>query len=154
MASAFDNQSKTSQLKTFFDRPKEKELVTFLREIAILVEARVPLVRALDSIKTQNYSPGIKQMVQDIQKKIEGGESLSDGFAEYPRFFSPLYINVTKAGEASGRLEKVLNYLADNREKRYELRRKITGALIYPAVILLSFLGVFKIGRASCRERV
>ena len=143
MASAFDNQSKTSQLKTFFDRPKEKELVTFLREIAILVEARVPLVRALDSIKTQNYSPGIKQMVQDIQKKIEGGESLSDGFAEYPRFFSPLYINVTKAGEASGRLEKVLNYLADNREKRYELRRKITGALIYPAVILLSFLGVF-----------
>jgi len=137
------SQTQASQLKTFFDRPKEKEIVTFLRELAILVEARVPLVRALNSIKTQNYSPGVKLMVQEIQKRIEGGESLSDGFAQYPHFFTPLYINVTRAGEASGRLEKVLNYLADNREKRYELRRKIIGALVYPAVILLSFLGVF-----------
>jgi type IV pilus assembly protein PilC len=133
----------SSKFKLFFERPKEKELVTFLRELAILVEARVPLVRALNSIKSQKYSLGVVKMVTILQKKIEGGESLSDGFAEFPKQFSTLYINVTRAGEASGRLEKVLNYLADNREKRYELRRKIIGALVYPVVIMLSFVGVF-----------
>jgi len=133
----------TSKLDFLSGRPKEKELVTFLRELAILVEARVPLMRALNSIKGQSYSPAIQKMVVTIQKKIEDGDSLSDGFATFPKSFSSLYVNVTKAGEASGRLEKVLNYLADNREKRYELRRKIIGALVYPAVILLSFLGVF-----------
>ena len=132
-----------SKIKIFFERPKEKELVTFLRELAILVEARVPLVRSLNSIKNQKYSPGMIRMVTILQKKVEDGDSLSDGFAEFPEFFSALYINVTRAGEASGRLEKVLNYLADNREKRFELKRKITGALVYPAVILLSFVGVF-----------
>lgn len=131
------------KIRNFLDRPKEKEIVTFLRELAILVEARVPLMRALNSIKSQNYSVGIKNMVADIQKNVEEGDSLSDGFARYPHSFSNLYINVTRAGEASGRLEKVLNYLADNREKRYELKRKIVGALIYPGVILLSFIGVF-----------
>lgn len=129
--------------KFYFNKPKEKELVTFFRELAILVEARVPLVRALDSIKKQKYSLGILQMVTVLQKKVEGGDSLSDAFEEFPDYFSSLYINVTRAGEASGRLEVVLNYLADNREKRFELRRKIVGALVYPAVILLSFLGVF-----------
>jgi type IV pilus assembly protein PilC len=124
-------------------RPKEKELVTFFRELAILVEARVPLVRALNSIKSQKYSFGVVQMVTVLQKKVEGGESLSDSMEEFPGYFSNLYVNVTRAGEASGRLDKVLNYLADNRERRYELRRKIVGALVYPGVILLSFLGVF-----------
>lgn len=131
------------QLGSFFERPKEKELVTFLRELSILVEARVPLVRALNSIKSQSYGIGIIKIVTVLQKKVEDGDSLSDGFAEFPQYFSPLYINVTRAGEASGRLEIVLNYLADNRERRFDLRRKIIGALVYPAVILLSFLGVF-----------
>ncbi|MBM3256629.1 MAG: type II secretion system F family protein, partial [Candidatus Moranbacteria bacterium] len=130
-------------IKTFLNRPKEKELVTFLRELAILVEARVPLVRALESIKKQKYSPGLIEMAGSFQKRVEGGSPLSEAMEEYSRYFSPLYINVTRAGEASGRLDKVLNYLADNREKRYELRRKIIGALIYPGVISISFLAVF-----------
>jgi type IV pilus assembly protein PilC len=132
-----------SRIKAFFDRPKERELVTFLRELAILVEARVPLVRSLESIKKQKYSPGLIEMVSNFQKKVEGGSPLSEAMEEYSFYFSPLYVNVTRAGEASGRLEKVLNYLADNREKCYELKRKITGALIYPAVILISFTAVF-----------
>ena len=130
-------------VKFYFNRPKEKELVTFFRELAILVEARVPLVRALNSIKIQNYSQGISQIAGVIQKKVEGGDSLSDSMEEFPHCFSNLYINVTRAGEASGRLDKVLNYLADNRERSFDLRRKILGALVYPGVILLSFLGVF-----------
>jgi len=131
------------RLNYYLHRPKEKELVTFFRELAILVEARVPLVRALSSIKSQNYSLGVLQIVTVLEKKVEGGDSLSDAMEEFPGYFSSLYVNVTRAGEASGRLDKVLNYLADNREKRYELKRKIIGALVYPGVILLSFLGVF-----------
>jgi len=131
------------KLKSFFDKAREKELVTFFRELAILVEARVPLVRALNSIKNQKYSTAAVRMVTVLQRKVEGGEPLSDALESFPQYFSPLYVNVVRAGEASGRLERVLNYLADNREKRYELKRKIVGALVYPAVILLSFLGVF-----------
>lgn len=131
------------KINSVMHRPKEKELVTFFRELAILVEARVPLVRALSSIKNQKYSVGILEMVTVLQKKVEGGESLSDSMEEFPSCFPSLYTNVTRAGEASGRLDKVLNYLADNRERQYELKRKIMGALVYPGVILLSFLGVF-----------
>ncbi len=129
--------------KSFFGRMKEKELVTFFRELSILVEARVPLIRALKSIRSQEHSQGMSEMVADFQRRIEGGNQLSEAMEEYDRYFSPLYINVVKAGETSGRLEVVLNYLADSREKSYELRRKIIGALIYPAVIMAAFLGVF-----------
>lgn len=131
------------KLRIAFDKPREKEIVTFMRELAILVEARVPLIRALSSIRKQKYSSGLIGIVSVLQKKVEGGRSLSEAFEEFPKYFPPLYVNVTRAGEASGRLEKVLNYLADNREKSFELRRKIVGALVYPGVILLSFLGVF-----------
>ena len=127
----------------YFNKPKEKELVTFMRELAILVEARVPLIRALGSIRKQQYSVGLINMVGMIQQKVEGGKSLSEALEQFPSYFPPLYINVTRAGEASGRLEKVLNYLADNREKSYDLRKKITGAMIYPGVIGLSFVAVF-----------
>lgn len=137
------NYSLIEKFSKRLNQPKEKEMVTFFRELAILVEARVPLVRALSSIKDQKYSIGVVKMVTNIQKKVEGGESLSEAMEEFPECFSALYINVTQAGEASGRLDKVLNYLADNREKSYELRRKIIGALVYPGVIMLSFLGVF-----------
>ncbi len=127
----------------YMNRPKEKEIVTFMRELAILVEARVPLIRALGSIRKQKYSVGLLSMVGMIQKKIEGGKSLSEAFEQFPSYFPPLYVNVARAGEASGRLEKVLNYLADNRERSFELRKKITGAMIYPGVIGFSFVAVF-----------
>lgn len=127
----------------YLNKPKEKEIVTFMRELAILVEARVPLIRALGSIRKQKYSIGLLNMVGMIQQKVEGGKSLSEAFEQFPAYFPPLYVNVTRAGEASGRLEKVLNYLADNREKAYDLKKKITGAMIYPGVIGLSFVAVF-----------
>lgn len=145
-ASLLDNSkahSLANKISRIANRPNEKELVTFFRELSILVEARVPLVRALSSIRSQRYSVGIVRMVSTLQKKVEGGESLSEAMEEFPEYFSNLYINVTRAGEASGRLDKVLNYLADNREKSYDLRRKVVGALVYPGVIMLSFMGVF-----------
>ncbi len=131
------------KLSFYLNKPKEKEIVTFMRELAILVEARVPLIRALGSIRKQKYSDGLLNMVGMIQQKVEGGKSLSEAFEQFPSYFPPLYVNVARAGEASGRLEKVLNYLADNREKAYDLKKKITGAMIYPGVIGLSFVAVF-----------
>jgi len=131
------------KIRKVLNRAKEKEIVAFLRELSILVEARVPLVRALNTIRDQSTSIGISEMALVLEKKVEGGGSLSEAMEEFPKYYSSLYINVIRAGEASGRLERVLNYLADYREKRYELKRKITGALIYPLVIMLSFAGVF-----------
>ena len=132
-----------NDVEAFINRPKEKEIVTWMRELAILVEARVPLVRALSTMKNQNYNSGVNAMIQKICKKIEEGKSLSEAVELFPGQFSSLYINVIKAGEASGRLERVLEYLATYREKQYELKRKIMGAMTYPGIILLSFGGVF-----------
>lgn len=140
---SFKNSEVYTFVKRFLNRPKEKEIVAFMRELSILVEARVPLVRALNTIKNQSYGTGIVDIATNLEKKVEGGGSLSEGLEDFPQYFSGLYINVIRAGEASGRLERVLNYLADYREKRFELKRKISGALIYPLVILVSFAGVF-----------
>jgi len=131
------------QINKYLERPNEKELVAFLRELAILVEARVPLVRALNVIALHNQSKGVADMAKVMGRKIEDGGSLSEAMEEFRTSFSDLYIYVVKAGEASGRLEKVLEYLASYREKNYELKRQIQGALIYPIFILIAFLGVF-----------
>lgn len=130
-------------IESYINKPKEKEIVTWMRELSILVEARVPLVRALSTMKNQNYTTGVNLMITKVCKKIEEGKSLSEALEFFPGQFSDLYINVIKAGEASGRLERVLNYLAGYREKQYELRRKIKGAMTYPGIILFSFGGVF-----------
>ncbi len=133
----------TQKIEDLFNRPKEKEIVTLLRELSILVEARVPLIRALSTMKNQNYTVGVVSLITRVCKKIEEGKSLSEALESFPKEFSPLYINVIRAGEASGRLERVLNYLASYREKQFELKRKIMGALMYPLIISLSFAGVF-----------
>jgi len=132
-----------NRIKERIERPKEKEIVAFLRELSILIASRVPLVRALNIVEAQTEDEGIKRIAKDMGRKVEGGGSLSEAMEEFPNQFSALYIYVVRAGEASGRLDKVLEYLATHREKGFELRRKLQGALIYPIFILLAFAGVF-----------
>lgn len=123
-----------------FKRVKRKEIFVFFRQISILVEANIPLVQALKSLGQQVKSPYFEEILFEIANNVDGGMSLSQAMAKYPKIFSNFSINLIKSGEVSGRLQECLNYLAEYLEKEYYLVSKIRGAMAYPAFILSAFL--------------
>ncbi|MFZ2188310.1 MAG: type II secretion system F family protein [Candidatus Moraniibacteriota bacterium] len=123
----------------YFDKVTSKELVIFFRQLAILIEARVPIVVALAAIGEQTTSSFLKIILAEAMKDIEDGVPLSDALAKHKEVFSNLVINIIKAGEASGNLRKSVEYVADNIEKNYNLSNKVKSAMLYPAIIMVVF---------------
>ncbi|MDO9231362.1 MAG: type II secretion system F family protein [bacterium] len=129
-------------LKTFlkyYDRVTEKELVIFFRQLAILIEARVPIVTSLSAIKEQTSNEYLTKIIREMISDIEDGMSFSGSMEKYKDVFSNLSINIIKAGEASGNLKKSVDYVAENIERNYALASRVKSALIYPALVLLVF---------------
>jgi len=124
----------------YFDKVTSKELVIFFRQLAILIEARVPIVTTLTAISEQTANLYFKNILDDAIKNIEDGMTLSDALAKNRDIFSELSINVIKAGEASGNLKKSVEYVADNIEKNYTLTSKIKSAMMYPCIVLAVFV--------------
>lgn len=112
------------------------DLVVFSRQLATLIEAGVPLVQALGILSEQIENAFFKQVIIKIKQDIESGVSFYDALAKYPKIFSELFINMCRAGEASGMLNEVLERLANYLEKTANLIRKVRSSLIYPAVIV------------------
>lgn len=125
---------------TFLQRVKTKEVVMFYRQLAILLEAGVPVVACLRALTEQTTNPYFKNIVFEVEADVRGGTSVSQALAKHKKVFSSFYINVIKSGEAAGRLAEILGYLADHAEEEYNLNRKIRGAMIYPAAILSLFI--------------
>lgn len=124
----------------FLERVKAKDIVIFSRQLASLMEARVPLLESLKALIKQTSNRALKEKILQITEDVEGGANLSKAFAKHPKVFSPFYINMVKTGEVSGNLEKSLTYLADYLEKEFHLIGQIKGAFIYPAFILIVFI--------------
>jgi type IV pilus assembly protein PilC len=120
----------------FLDRISPKEVVLFSRQLATLINAKVPIVMALKILQTQVSSHKLQKIIGEIAAKVEGGEALSAAITGYPKLFNDMYVNLVHSGELSGGLDESLGYLADQVEKDYDLRSKIIGALTYPAFIL------------------
>ncbi|MCX7661262.1 MAG: type II secretion system F family protein [Candidatus Omnitrophica bacterium] len=112
------------------------DLVVFSRQLATLIEAGIPLVQALGILAEQIENRFFKQIIIKIKQDIESGVSFYDALARYPKIFSELFINMCRAGEASGMLNEVLERLANYLEKTANLIRKVRSSLIYPAVIV------------------
>jgi hypothetical protein len=111
-------------------------ITTFTRQLSILQDAGLPIVRSL-KILEGNAKPGkLKNALQDVVEEIEGGATLSEGMAKCPKVFNRLYVNMIKAGEAGGALEVILQRLADFMERAEALKRKVKGAMIYPIVVI------------------
>ena len=127
-----------SKLQTFklFDRVKPKELVVFFRQLSTMSAANLPIVAALRILIKQTESQKLKTIISEIADEVDGGARLSQAFARHPDVFNNFYVNMVRSGETSGHLDEVLSYLADQREKDYDLMSKIRGAMIYPAFIL------------------
>jgi len=115
---------------------KLDDLVIFSRQLATMIDAGIPLVQALGILSEQIESKALKAVVSQVRQDIEGGMSFCDALAKHPDVFSDLFINMTKAGEASGMLDEILDRLATYLEKTASLTRKVQSSLVYPAVVV------------------
>jgi len=128
-----------------FERITKKDIVVFSRQLAIMFKSRVSLVEAFQTLAKQTKNTNFREKILKISNKIEGGASLSNALALYPKLFSPFYINMVKSGEASGKLTDTFLYLADYLGKEHNFRSKVQVALAYPAFILFVFILVTSI---------
>lgn len=131
--------TKNRNLKLLLKRVSIDEIHVFTRQLATLISAGLPLITALDTIANQAENSSLKQIILNIKASINEGQSLADSLADHPRHFSPVYINMIHAGEASGTLSVVLERLADFGESQQALNGKLKAALIYP--VFMAFIG-------------
>jgi type IV pilus assembly protein PilC len=125
-----------------FGGVRSKELTTFTRQLSILQDAGLPILRSLRILAGQAKPGRLKYSLEDTCEEIEGGATLSEGMAKSPKCFNRLYINMIKAGEAGGALELILQRLADFLERAESLKRKVKAAMIYPCVVILVAVGI------------
>jgi type IV pilus assembly protein PilC len=119
-----------------------KQLVTFTRQLSTLQDAGLPILRSLQILEDQQKPGLLKAIIGGVVDEVEGGGTLSDAMAKYPKAFDKLYVNMVAAGEAGGVLDLILSRLADFMEKAAKLKKKVIGAMIYPAVVISIAVGV------------
>ena len=134
--------SKASSALSFLNRIKPKDIVVMSRTLSVMISASVPVVDALKNIAIQTVNPTLRAVMMDVSSEVESGARLSDAFERHPKVFSGFFINMIRSGETSGQLEEVLEYLADQQEKDYDLTSRIKGAFIYPGFILSALIVV------------
>jgi len=127
---------KKRTLKTSDKNIKLDDLVIFSRQLATMIDSGVPLVQSLGILGEQVDNKNLRDVIISVRQDIEAGMSFYDALAKHPHVFSELFINMTKAGEASGTLNEVLDRLATYLEKTAALTRKIRSALVYPAILV------------------
>ena len=125
-----------------FGGVKSKQLTTFTRQLSILQDAGLPILRSLRILAEQARPGRLKYSLEDTFEAIEGGDTLSEGMAKSPKAFDRLYVNMIKAGEAGGALEVILQRLADFKERAESLKRKVKAAMIYPIVVVTVAVGI------------
>src|SRR5881275_1232318 len=119
-----------------------KQLVSFTRQLSTLQDAGLPILRSLQILEQQQKPGLLKAIIGGVADEVEGGGTLSDAMAKYPKAFDKLYVNMIAAGEAGGVLDLILQRLADFMEKAAKLKKKVIGAMIYPAVVITIAVGV------------
>lgn len=129
-------------LGRFLNRVSFSELVVITRQLATMVSSGLVLSEAIDILEEQQSNKTLKRALVEVSQNIKGGLTLAQAFSRFPDIFPHLYVNLVKAGEASGKLDSVLLQMADGLEKDREFRAKIKGALIYPVVVVTMMIAV------------
>lgn len=125
-----------------FRRIRAKDIMIFTRQLATLMESQMPLDNALKALYQQTSSPLLKECIFQVEQDIESGLSLSQAFERQKPIFSDFYVSMIRSAEVTGKLEESMMFLASYIEREVEWKSKITGALIYPAVLLGMFVVV------------
>ncbi len=134
-------------------RVKLRDITVFTRSMAVLLQAGMPLVEALNATLQQTPNPRLNKTIYDIRDHVNSGSTLGDALAKHPRIFNNLYVNMVRAGESSGGLEQVLFRLADVLERQLKLKHRVLSMLVYPAcmagfgLLLIVFLMIFIVPR-------
>jgi type IV pilus assembly protein PilC len=133
-----------NRIKHTMDRVRPDLIVLFNSQLSVMSGSGLRLVKSLSSLAADTENRKFKKILEDIKQDVEQGASFSEALSRYNNVFGPLYIHLVKAGEASGELDVILSQLATYLEKTTTLRRKVKGALIYPAIIVsFAILAVF-----------
>ncbi len=123
------------KLFAFGGKIKDKDIVVFTRQFSTMINAGLPLVQALDILSNQVENKAFGRIIAQVKTDVESGLTYADSLKKHPRVFSELYANMVAAGEAGGILDTILNRLATYIEKAMKLKKKVKGAMVYPAVI-------------------
>jgi type IV pilus assembly protein PilC len=126
----------------FFEGVSNKEVVILSRQIATLFQASVSPLRIFRLLSTEIENKYLQRILNQVVDDLQGGSSIARALAAHPKVFSSFYINLVRAGEESGSLEKSFNYLADYLDRSYEITSKAKNALIYPAFVIGVFFTV------------
>lgn len=121
---------------SFLNKVSGKDLAIFSRQLAVMVQSRVPITKSLKSLSIQIKNVSFKEKVLKIAQLVEEGSPLSEAFAIFPEVFSIFYISLIKTGEASGRISESLYYLSDHLEREYDISSQIKSAMIYPIFVI------------------
>jgi type IV pilus assembly protein PilC len=115
----------------------EQALVVFARQFATMINAGLAMVRCLDVLSVQTEDSQLKPVITSVRREVEGGSTLANALAKFPKVFNQLFVNMVRAGELGGILDDVLNRLATFLEKDFNLKKKVKSAMTYPTVILV-----------------
>ena len=116
--------------------PSPEDIAAFTHQLAALIGAGLPLLAALQALREQTDTPMLSASLQSVQADIEAGRALSQALARHPRLFSAFYVGMIRAGEVAGALDWTLEQLASYLEREVQLRRRLKGMLVYPAIVL------------------
>jgi type IV pilus assembly protein PilC len=123
-------------------RVRDADVNDFLRQFIMLLEAGTPMLRSLNILSARGERAALRNMVADITQYVENGNALWQAFERWPRNFQPVDINLIKAAEASGTLNTILKRMVIYRERRHMLAKRVRGAMWYPAILVLTCVGV------------
>jgi type IV pilus assembly protein PilC len=123
----------------------QKDIVTFTRLFATMIDAGLPIVQCLDILQGQTDNKFFANILHDVKASVEQGATFSDSLRRHPKVFDHLYVNLVQAGEVGGILDTILNRLAVYIEKSMKLRRQVQGAMVYPSIVIVVFFGVLTI---------
>ncbi len=130
------------RINYFLSRVGQDELVMMTRNLGSMLVAGLALSRALSVIERQSTNPRMKGVIGDVRERISRGEQFNEALEAHPDVFNDLYISMVKAGEESGGVSDALKTLSTQMEKSSALRKKIKGAMIYPAIIIIIMIGI------------
>lgn len=123
-------------------KTSRQDLVLFTRQLSTMIGAGLSLMESLDVLGAQAESPGLKATCEKLVGELRGGADLSQAMETCPKAFTPLYVSMVRAGEASGQMDVILERLADYVEAADELRREVKSAMTYPVISLVLVLGI------------
>lgn len=127
---------------SFFQRISNKDIVILSRQISTLFQAQVSPLRIFRLLSAEMESEQLRTVLNQIVEDLQAGNSISRALSSHPNVFSSFYVNLVRAGEESGSLEKSFNYLADYLDRQYEVAAKAKNALVYPAFVISIFVAV------------